>query len=187
MKCLALILTIFIVSKASAGVFGELNLFYNTDSFKTATTSSSGKTFFALDVYANLETKHRYFAGFHVDSISLTDTTATGTETFSSQNMGPMFLWVMDKRKIYSLALGYNLVAKASYNAGTGGEAEALTGTGIFATVAAMPEVSENFFVGLKLNYHSLSFSKSTVSTTATDVSYNRTLIFPSISVAWRN
>lgn len=185
MKSIGFLSILLVASRAYAGLFGELNLFYNTDTFATDTTSTSSKTFYALDIYANLESKHYLFAGFHVDQVNLQES-PSGTQTsFSSQNMGPMFLWLIDKRKTYSFAAGYNLVAKGSYNNGT--QTETLAGTGIFATIAAMPEVAENFFIGIKLNYYSLSYPKSTVDTTTTDVSYSRTLIFPSISMAWRN
>jgi hypothetical protein len=185
MKILSFLFVFLSFAPCFAGIYGEVNGYYNTDTFVTSSTSSSSKTFYGLDIYANLETKHYLFAGFHVDQVGITDNNGTTTSTFSSQNMGPMFLWLIDKRKIYSLALGYDLVAKGTYDSGSSNSK--LSGTGIFATFAAMPEVAENFYIGIKLNYYSLSYSKSEVGSASSDVSYSRSLIFPSISFAWRN
>ncbi len=98
MKRLGFFLTFLMALQASAGLGGELNLFYNTDQFTAATNTSTSKMLYGLDVYANLETKRRYFAGFHVDQVSMQDTIGNSTVTLSSTNMGPMFLWVIDRK-----------------------------------------------------------------------------------------
>lgn len=185
MKYWGLVFTLLIASRAFGGLYGELNAFFNTDSFTTTTSNSNSKMFYALDIYANLESKHYLFAGFHVDQVNFQETVSSTQTSLTSLNMGPMFLWVMDRQKTYSLSLGYNLVAKGTYAIGS--SSEAVTGTGIFATLSAMPQLSENFYFGIKLNYYSLSYSQSTVGTTATPVSYSRSLIFPSIGLSWRN
>ncbi|MEZ0391854.1 MAG: hypothetical protein ACAH59_06545 [Pseudobdellovibrionaceae bacterium] len=167
-----------------AGLYGEFNGFYMTDTFVQDTTSQNSKTFYALDVYANLENKHFLFGGFHVDQVNLQENDGTTTKTLTSLNMGPMLLWVIGKSKIFSWSVGYNLVANGTYNDGT--SEKTLTGTGVHSTISAMPEIAENFYLGLKLNYYSLNYNKSVVDNSSSDVTYSRTLIFPSFGMAWR-
>jgi len=171
-------------SNAFAGLYSEFNGYFATDTFTTTATAQNSKTFYAVDIFANLESKKKFFAGFHVDQVALTDSNGTTTTTFSSLNMGPMFQWLMDKDRVFSFALGYNLLTKGTYNDGT--TTTELTGTGLWATLAAMPEITETFYLGLKLNYYSLNYTKAVVVTTSSDVAYARTLIFPSISFGWR-
>jgi hypothetical protein len=178
-------LFLLLTQVALAGLHGEVNTFYATDSFKAETSSSESKTYYSFDIYANLNSKGTYFAGFHLDQVALQETAASSTARLTSLNMGPMVMWLMDRKKEYGLSLGYNIVANGAYT--TSSASTTLSGTGLFVSFSAMPEISENFYVGLKLNYYSLSFSRSIDGSTVSPVSFTRTLIFPSLSLAWRN
>lgn len=184
MRVVVLLILSLVTARTWAGLYGEFNGYFATDTFTTSSAAQYNKTFYALDLYANLENKHYLFAGFHVDQVAMTENNGTTTLTLTSMNMGPMFLWLMDKRKIFSLALGYNLVAKGSYNDGS--STAELVGTGLWSTLGAMPEIGENFYLGLKLNYYSLNYSRSIVGSASSDVAYTRTLVFPSVGFAWR-
>lgn len=171
---------------AQAGVYAELNGLYSTDTFTRTTSSSNSKTYYALDIHANLENKERFYAGFHVDQISLIEDDGSGSQsTLTSLNMGPMFMWVMDRKKTFSLALGYNLLANGTFTV-TGSTSATLTGSGMWGSFGVMPEVAENWYLGFRLTYYSLSYTKSTVGSAASDVSYSRTLIYPTFALAWR-
>ncbi len=175
-----------VVAVAKAGVYAELNGFYSTDAFTTAKTANYSKTYYALDIYANLENKNQFYAGFHVDQVGATEEGAPGsTVTLTSLNMGPMAMWLMDRKKIFSLSAGYNLLANGSLSV-TGSSAATLTGTSLWGSLGVMPEVAENWFVGFRLTYYSLAYSKSTVGSAASDVSYSRNLIYPTFALAWR-
>lgn len=184
MRFLIFISVWFVSTHCVAGVFAEFNGYLATDSFTTTGSATTSRSFYALDIYANLEKKNRIFAGFHVDQISFSDGDGTTTRTLTGMNMGPMFLVAINKDQTYTLSAGYLLKATGAYN--NGATSSDLTGTGMFAVLSMMPEFAENWFGGLKLNYYSLSYTKSSVGTTAEDVSYTRTLMFPSIGLAWR-
>jgi hypothetical protein len=118
---------------AHAGIYGELNGFFSTDTFATATTATYSKTFYALDIHSNLETKARFYAGFHVDQFAATEEAAPGSQaTLTSLNMGPMGMWIMDHKKTFSLSAGYNVIATGSYTV-TGSSAATLAGSGLWS------------------------------------------------------
>lgn len=183
-----LILGLFTVGalSARAGVYGELNGLFSTDVFTTATAATYSKTYYALDIYANLENKNRFYAGFHVDQVAATEEGTPGSQvTLTSLNMGPMAMWVIDRRKTFSLSAGYNFLANGSLTV-TGSPAATLTGTSLWTSLGVMPEVAENLFVGFRLTYYSLSYAKSTVASATADVSYTRVMMFPTFGLAWR-
>lgn len=178
--------SLFVSVRASAALFADLSGLYITDSFTTATSATNSKMYYSLDIFANLDTKKRWMAGFHVDQISFTESpTSATTYTLTSLNMGLMGLVLLNRTGSMSLSGGYNLVANGTYSV-TGESGRTLTGTSIWAAYAVMPEVSENLFVGVKLLYYQVSYSKSTVTTTATDVSYSRTFIAPILGLQYR-
>jgi hypothetical protein len=177
--------TLFLVS-AHAGLYGELNGFYNTDNFTTATSATYSKTYYALDIHSNLENKNRFYGGFHVDQVSFSEqSTPATTTTLTSLNMGPMLMWIMDHKKTYSLAVGYNVLAKGSYSV-TGSQSAELSGSSLWGSLGIMPEIADNWFVGFRITYYNLTYTKSTTGSAATDVSYSRGLIFPTFGLAWR-
>lgn len=186
MRKLFIFFAILFSNQSFASLFLEMDGLYLTDTFTTSTTASNSKTFYSFDIYANLDSKKTLLAGFHVDQLSFIESpTSTTTYTLTSQNMGLMGMWVIGKNGTYSLSGGYSLVANGSY-AITGSSTATLTGTSIWSSFGVMPEVAENLYMGFKILYYSVSYSKSTVSTTASDVSYNRTFILPIFGLSWR-
>jgi len=186
MKCLLLILLSLLSVAAHAGVYGEVNGYYSSDIFTTATTATNSKTYYSLDIHSNLENKSRFYAGFHVDQVNLIEENgAASSSTLTSLNMGPMAMWVIDHRKTFSLAAGYNLLANGTYTV-TGSSAATLTGTSLWGSFGVMPEVTDNLYIGFRVTYYSLSYAKSTTGAAAADVAYTRNLIFPAFALAWR-
>lgn len=180
------LLLVILSQAAFAGLHGEGSFFYNSDNFTTATTSSQTKMFYGLDLYANLDSKGTYFAGFHIDQVNLQETSGSTTTSLTSLNMGPMGTWLIDRKKQFGLSVGYNMIANGTLTTATG-TSTTLTGTGLFASLSVMPEISENLYFGFKLNYYSLSYSRSIDGNSTSAISYGRSLIFPSFSLAWRN
>lgn len=171
-------------STAQAGLYGSVDALYLTDSFSTASTADHSRTYYALDLIANLDNKNTYYAGFHVHQYAFSDTMGTTKSTLSSLDMGPFLKWVIDRKHTYALSLGYNILASGSYN--NGSSTSDLTGTSILASFDITPEVSENLFIGVKFNYYAISYNKSVTTSTSSDVSYTRNVIFPSLSISWR-
>lgn len=171
---------------AHAGMYAEVNGFFSTDTFVTGTNAAYSKTYYALDIHSNLEAKARFYAGFHVDQIATSEEFSAGSvATLTSLNMGPMAMWIMDHRKTFSVSAGYNVIANGVYTP-AGGSATTLTGSGLWGTFGVTPEVAENVYVGVRLNYYSLTYIKATTGSSASDVSYSRAMIFPTFSFAWR-
>lgn len=173
-------------SQSSAAIFAEIDGIYTSDTFTTATDATYKKTFYSFDLFANLTSKYTVFAGFHLDQINFSEQPTASTEySLTSQNMGVMLMWVMDKAGTYSLSAGYNLVQKGSYTT-TGASETTLDGTGYWGTFGIMPEVAENLYLGVKFLYYQASYSKKLVGTTSSDVSYSRSFISPILGLSFR-
>ncbi len=174
----------FVEFSAQAGLYGEFDGTYLSDTFTTSSSTASSRTYYGLNIIANLDSKERFYGGFHVSQMSFTDTTTT-TTTMSSLDMGPMLVWVLSPKNTLSLELGANVTASGQYVHGS--TTEALTGMSYYASLGVMPEISDNWYVGFRLYYYSMAYSKSVVLTTSTDVSYTRAFIFPTFSISWRH
>lgn len=171
---------------AESAVFAEANGLYLTDTFKNSSDASYSKSFYMLDVFANLENKKKWYAGLHVDQINFSENPTTSTSyTLTSTNLGIMFLYLLDKDGTFSVSAGYSLVANGTYQA-TGASELKLSGSNYWVTLGVMPQVAENLYMGLRWAYYVVSYNKSTVGSTATDVSYSRTLMMPLLGISWR-
>jgi len=171
----------FVEFSAQAGLYGEFDGTYLSDTFTTTTSTASSRTYYGLNIIANLDSKERFYGGFHVSQMSFSDTTTT----MSSLDMGPMLVWVLSQKNTLSLELGVNVTASGQYVHGS--TTEALTGMSYYASMGVMPEIFEDWYVGFRLYYYSMAYSKSVVLTTSTDVSYTRAFIFPTFSISWRH
>ena len=163
----------------------ELDGFLSTDNFKNSETTADSKSVYSLDFLANLDNKKQFYAGFHVGQVAVTETLAsTTTTTFSSLDMGPFIAYMFDQKGSFSLSLGYNVKSTGTYNDGT--NLAAGSGTSVLASFGVMPAFGENFYLGFKLNYYAATYTKEVVTTTASDISYTRTLVYPTFGLAWR-
>lgn len=174
------LLPINVQAALSVGLDG----FINTDDFKSTQTSANSKSFYSLSFLANLDNKKQFYAGFHVGQVSVTETSGSTTTAFSSLDMGPFIAYMFDQKGSFSLTIGYNVTATGTYNDGT--NLANWSGTSILTSFGVMPSFGENFYLGFKINYYSVSYSKEVVSTTASDISYTRALIYPTFGMAWR-
>ncbi len=187
-KCIFSLLFIFVfcgfctfsIPAKSEAILG-LNTFYLSEQTTAAATTTATKTIWVFDALFSPAGAKRFFMGWNIMGVSTSDA-ATTTTTFTSSDMGPKFLWYFTKSGNWSLALSYNLLVTAKYNAGTD---ETWTGSSLLVELGYMPDITENFSAGVKLNYYSGSYSKQIISTTTTDVSYKKTLIMPSVGFVY--
>ena len=175
----------FVPRLAQAGLYGAVDGLYLSDTFTAGTSSSSSRTYFGLDIIAGIDNKSKFYAGFHVHQFGAQDTAASTTTNLTSLDMGPFLRWVIDRKKTFAVSLGYNILAKGTYK--TAGVNSTLDGTSILASFEITPEISENLFAGVKFNYLDMSYVKSTVGSVASTVSFNRNMIFPSLTLSWRH
>lgn len=165
-------------SKAFAGYL-ELNTFYFTDNTKVDQTNTLGRIFLEFSFGFAADKRGDYLIGWNYGSYATTDSIAGTTGTYASTQMGPRFLFMLDRAKAWTLGFAYNLVSTATYNPGT--EATTWKGTGLKLDVGHNWQVTETVKLGIRLNYSSSSFSEEITGGTAlSQVSYNKTLIYPS-------
>lgn len=168
---------------AFAGLYGEVGGFFSSDTFTTSSDSTDARTYFSLDLIASLDNKQRFYAGFHVHQLSINTETEEKSE-YSTLDMGPMLMWVIDQKKNFSLTVGYNVTAQATLN--NGDATSDLTGTSLMASVGIMPEVADDLYLGVRINYYNATYSRETIDGATEDVSYSRSIIFPTFVISWR-
>lgn len=162
-----------------AQAYIEFNAFYLSDSLATTETVASTKMFIEGAVGFSIDRKGTYLVGWNYSLYSTSDSSTT-TDTYSSSQMGPRFLFMLDKGHNWSLGLGYYLVTTATFSSGAGGE-QKWKGTALKADIGYSMDVSESVKFGVRMNYSSASYSEQLVGETDYSVVTNsRSHIFPS-------
>lgn len=168
----------------SANAFAELNLFYTSEASSTGSTVNRGRTFIEGTLGFRVDKAGQYLVGWGFASHSIADT-ATSSETYSSTQMGPRFLWMIDKSKNWSVGLAYYIVTTGSYSGG-GGSSETWKGTALHADLGYNLPLDDNLLFSVRYNYSAATYSERLVdSTTYSAVSYNKTFIYPSLAVLY--
>jgi hypothetical protein len=183
MKFISLLFCGLLVFTASerASAFVEVNGFFFNDTLTIGTTNSTSRMIFEGAIGFAVDRKKRYNVGWNYSMHSATDKTTT-TAKYTASQMGPRLLWILDKKGNWSAGFGYYLVSKAKYDDGQGNAPE-WKGSAFKVDAGYNYEISENFFAGIRLNYSSASYSEQLVqSTTYSNVSYKRSMIYPSLS-----
>ncbi len=178
---LILLLGLVLPSQSQAFVF-DINTFYFSDSLKTSDSSTTSRTFYNLFLGFSLDKKDRYQVGWSYASFSTSDKAGDFNQTYSSTQMGPGFLWYLDKRRQWRLGLYYHLKVDGKYKT-TGSVAEELRGSAFAADFGYQIPMTESFSLAIRLNYSSTSYNESFEEDTKTDVSYSRGIIYPSIGL----
>lgn len=146
--------------------------------------ATTTKMFYSADFFANLNSDASLYAGFHVHQLSTTsDVTGANDNTFSTLDMGPMFMWVMDHKRTYSFTAAYNILAKATNETTTSAD---WTGSSYLVSFGVTPELFDGWYVGFKLNYYSATYTEQKIGSAVTDVSNTRTMIFPTFVISYR-
>lgn len=172
-------------SLAEAAMGFELTGFYGTDSFTNSPSESTlARHYFMGGLLAPLDSKSRFYMGFQGVSLSHKTTDGSTTNTYTSMDLGPYFLWAMDEKGTYTLSLGYNVSSEAKFNDGSSNKE--WSGTSLFAGIGFMPEVKDDFYMGFKILYYAATYSKQRESGVSTDVSIKRNWIIPTFSFVWR-
>lgn len=177
-QVVALFLTVIVSMPADA--FIELNTFYFSEAETTAATSNSNRTFLEGTVGYRIDKAGQYLVGWGVASHSQT-VSATASTTYSSLQMGPRFLWLIDKSKNWSIGLAYYIVTKATYDNGSG--AETWKGAAYHFDAGYNLPVNDSFYLAVRLNYSLSSYNEKLVgATTYSTVSYSKSFIYPSLA-----
>ncbi len=178
MKFLAVF--IILISSSLTHAYVEVSGFYSSDSFTTSSTYGSTAMFLELSVGFKVSKKGHFLVGWNYASYGTTSETTT-SETYTSTQMGPRFIWFFTKNKTWNVGLSYNLVTSAAYSDGSS-EVE-WRGTGTKLDVGYNLELSENSMGCLRLNYSTTAYTEEFIGGTSYGtVSYARTHIYPSIA-----
>lgn len=181
---LLILMGISVFSASLAEAHFELSAFY----FSTAETASQNTAVnymnYDLAIGFSVDKSGQYLVGWGYGNHTASERSsgASAASTYNSTHMGPRFLWMIGKEKAWSLGFGYYLVTQASSKA-AGGSTETWKGTTMLADLGYNVPVADNMFAAIRLNYSLASFNEKLVDgSTFSKVSYNRTLIYPSLS-----
>ena len=171
--------SIIFSAPTKAHAYLEINGFYNTDNFKNSSQNNNSQMLYDASIGFAIDKKAFYLAGWNYTGHSTTKTTTT-TESYSSTQMGPKFIFFFGKPKMFSLGLAYNIQTKATFNNGT--QTYTWKGTGLKADFGVNFPIGETTYFGLRLNYASASYNEQLVGGSSyTQVSYTRVFMYPSI------
>ncbi len=167
-----------------ASAYVELNGFYFSDSFKPSTQNQSSWMLLDVSLGFSVDRNSRYRVGWNYTMHTITEKVDTADLSYSTAQMGPRFIYSLDKAGLWTLGLTYNLNVTTTFNDGSG--AKTLRGTSLkvdFGYSFYLNEVSQ---LGLRLNYATSLYSESLVgSTDYSTISSNRNLIYPTIYYFW--
>jgi hypothetical protein len=180
----AVSLVIQICQMESANAFAELNVFYTSEASSSGSTVNRGRTFIEGTLGFRVDKAGQYLVGWGFASHSVADSAAS-SETYSSTQMGPRFLWMIDKSKNWSVGLAYYIVTTGSYSAG-GGSSESWKGTALHADFGYNLPLDDRLFFSVRYNYSSATYTERLVDSTAySAVSYSKTFIYPSLAAVF--
>jgi hypothetical protein len=180
----AFVVSASIFSSQEALAYIELNGFYYSDTL-TATGANQAASRMLIDasIGFSIDKGGRYLAGWNYSIDTTSDTTGTNTYAYSSTQMGPRFIFMIDKDHRWCLGLTYNLVTSATYSA-TGGTSYTWTGTDYKVDAGYNFPTESGIVIGAKLNYSLASYTSQLVgSSTYSTISYSKTLMYPSVSL----
>jgi hypothetical protein len=186
MKRLALVFLFFASSfveihRAHAFV-ADANIFYFTDTTAETKTTSHKATLYDILVGFDLDKKGQYQAGWAYSGYTTATESNSQTTDYKATGMGPGFIFYLNKTATVRFGFSYLYKTIADYTP-AGGTQENWRGTMMNANFGYQFRFEGAFSLGLRMNYSSGSFSEKVVSSTKTDVSNKKTIIYPSIAL----
>ncbi len=177
-------MSFLVVPKASATFFFDFNGFYFSDNLKEANTNTYSRMFYDVTLGFSIDKAGFYQVGWDYVGHSTSDKDASATVTYTATQMGPRFVFYLDKKRFWRTSLAYNLVSSATYNDGT--TPTTWRGSALVGDFGYQLPIGESSALGLRINYSQASYSETLVGgTTYTKVSYSRTLIYPSLAITF--
>lgn len=176
---------VLLTSISAKAVVAELGLFYFNDKLASTSNFTYSRTVYDFAVLMTSEGRRLLGIGWNYAGVSTSDSTTTGDTTYSSTETGPKFTYMFGREQDWYAGLAYNLLAKAQFS-GTAGAAE-WRGTSLKGEFGYLPKVSSKLNIGVKLVYHQASYNEQiTNSTTLTQQSNTKTMIYPNFSVVYK-
>ncbi|MES2803651.1 MAG: hypothetical protein V4654_14260 [Bdellovibrionota bacterium] len=184
-KIISILFCVILLTSISAkAVVAELGLFYFTDDLSSTSNFKTSRTIYDFAVLMTSEGRRMLGIGWNYAGVTSEDGSTT-TTTYSSTETGPKFTYMFGREQDWYLGLAYNLLAKAQFS-DTNGEAE-WRGTSIKAEFGFLPKINSRINAGVKLNYHQATYNEQiTNTTTLTQTTNTKTMIYPTFSLVWK-
>ncbi|MCB0413045.1 MAG: hypothetical protein KDD50_01845 [Bdellovibrionales bacterium] len=178
-----ILITLLFFSIKSYAVSFNLSAFYNSDSFAQSSTLTTTQLYSDFDAMIDMTKSGGFEVGWTAGLISTSESGSSST-TYSLNEMGPKFLYNLNKQKNWQLGLSYYLQANASYS---NGSSYTWRGTAYKINLNYLMELSETLFIGVSINYHAATFNEQFVGgSTFSTISYTRGLIYPALQISYR-
>lgn len=163
-----------------AHAFVELNGFYFSDTLSQTTATTNTRMNIEVCAGFSVDKSSRYLVGWGYNMMTASDV-ATATTTYSSTQMGPRFVYGIDKGLRWTLGLAYYLVTNAAYDDGSG-TSVTWKGTALKFDIGHNFEINNQWDIGIRFNYSSASYGEQLIgATTYSVVSTTRSSMYPSI------
>lgn len=177
--------SVLLTSISAKAVVAEVGLFYFNDKLASTNDFTFSRTIYDVAVLMTSEGRKLLGIGWNYSGVSTSDDAPAGETTYSSTETGPKFSYMFGREQDWYVSLAYNLLAKAQFS-GAAGEAE-WRGTSLKSEFGYLPKVGSKLNIGVKLVYHQASYNEQiTNSTTLTQESNTKTMIYPNFSVVYK-
>ncbi len=170
-----------LISHAASAFVVDLNALYYTDTTTAAQDTSHKSTLFDLLIGFDIDKKGNYQVGWDYASHTTETVDNTTTISYKSTQMGPGFIFYVDKDRAFRFGFSYNLKTTAKYTQGVLPEEE-WRGTAMNANFGYQFRFDSVTSLGLRLNYSTTSYYEKVITTVKTDTSYKKVMIFPTIA-----
>jgi len=177
-----LIIAVLLFCALSQAFILDANVFYFSDNFVPAgATTASTTTNYDVRIGFNVDKKDRFYVGWNYSGASTSRTESGNSTQYASTEMGPSFLWVLNKEKTWIISFAYNLVTTATYTP-AGGTPEKWKGTSMKGYFGYNFALDENTFFGPTVTYYSASFNEKIINDTTYSTDSNaRSQIYPAL------
>ncbi len=180
------ILFFSLISSSYAGLYLHPRLGYHTGE-DSSEGQSYNSTYYGSLLGATFGKDDRFLIGVNINQWTKVQkgSSALNEAEVSLLEMGPMLGIFLNKDKTLFSTFAYNMYASGTRTTSSGTSQE-ISGSSMHGQIGYVVKFSRAFYIGLSMNYHSVSISKSVVSNTETDVSDSYSTIFPSIDISIR-
>lgn len=170
---------------ANAAFLIDLSTNYHSDEDDVSTFSYSRFDYRGF-LAAGLDSKEQLFFGQNISQFGRDFKNDSVTGKYSVLELGPRFQYYFTGERSFYMALAWNPYVQGSRTVGT--TENDISGTSYFINFGWQLKISRSLSLGASINYHSISITKETDSTTnvETEVTNSYTTIYPMIEISLR-
>lgn len=176
-----MIFALFFPQLSQAVIVLDTDVFYFNDALSGSSDSNTNRLMYHFFLGFSLDRKDRLQLGWSYTKHTNDDETSS-TLNYSSTQMGPGLLYYLNKRRTWRLGVYYHLKTDGTFQI-TGSAAEEWRGTAYGADLGYQLWTSQSLSFAARLNYSTATYNESFQSSAKTDVSYTRTMIYPSLGM----